>query len=261
MVGNSLTEDAGVFGNSGGQQAIVYDTGVSVVLGWHILHQESLTDIVASPGTFSEVMPAQWNVALPAASRQLLTFEPYPTNATLASEATAFETLAASAAGNAKRYFLYETWPPTTLYSPTYAGYWTAAVVDGDGTPFTQQMAAYTAVYTRLQAALGASNVWVIPAGDVFAQIDVLARAGQIPGIATVADLYRDTEHMGDVGKFVAADTVVATQQRQKTNSAGNAKTLAYFQFGQGPTLTPSLAAQMETIVWSVVSTDQRAMH
>lgn len=262
MVGNSLTEDTGVVFN--GPQNIASDLKFAMPSGYHVLHSESLTDIVAAPGSFSEVLPSQWNIALPALARDALCFEPYPTGATLGSEATAAQALVASMQSGPSvnpKFFVYGSWPATTSFNPGYQDYWAGAVVDADSTPYTQQLAAVNAVYRRLQTALGASNIWVIPAGDVLNQIDVLARAGSIPGVATVADLYRDTEHLGDVGKYAIGCTVFSTLFRQQANSHGNPATLARYTFSQGPTLTPTIAAQMEAIAWAVVSADPRAMH
>lgn len=217
---------------------------------------EGLTFILDNPSDITDDTPSPWNVALPANDYDALLLEPYITD-TPANAATSFVTLVAAAkSASSARKFIYETWPQTANYSPGYQDYWNATP---SGSAFTQQLASYTALYATLQADYG-SNLWVIPAGSVFNAIDVAARAGQIAGVSTVADLHRDTIHMGDVGQFVANCTVFSTLFKRQAQPS--ARTLALYQTGSGSViLTGALMLQLAALVWSVVSADTRAVH
>lgn len=240
------------------------DTNAGLLADYHIRTGQDLTYIVAHPTDFSAVQPSEWDTAIPATARNAFTFEPYPSD-TVASETSAANTLVTSAQSSTSvgpRYYVYEAWPPTTQWtSPaTYDSYWNAGITVVDSTPFTLQLAAENAIYTRLQATLG-RNVYVIPIGDVLDQVDVQARAGSIPGVSKVDDLYRDVNHMSAPGHYLAAitylDTILGKQVR------GSAATIALFaNVNPGTvTLTQSLATQFENIAWTVVSADPRAIH
>lgn len=266
QVGNSLSEDAG--SPTTVQTAIALDSGFALATNYHIWDGHSLEQIVATPSTFSEVFPSQWDTALPASKRQLFPFQPSNVvPATIGGETAAFQTLAAAALSGPSspgaRFFLYETWPDTTKYS-VYATYWNGAIVDADATPFTLQLAAMNAMYQRLQAsALGAANVWVVPVGSVFALLDLAARAGAIAGATQVQDFYRDATHMGQAGRLIAAAAFFSTFYRRPASPG--ASTLALCQgFDNGAstvTLTQSLATELAGLAWSAVSVDARAMH
>lgn len=250
------------------QLLVAQDTDQGVNIGYHVWHSHDLTDIVATPSTFDEVFPTQWNTALPAQARNAFTFEPYGEPGmtdTIGTETAAFESLVASVAGGpttSPKYYVFEGWPATSDYA-AYQTYWNASVIDADGTPMRQQRGMFSAVYERLQTAVGA-NVWVAPIGDVFNAIDVAARAGSITGATTVASFYRDGTHMGQAGQFAAACTIIATQLRQPcgTSATTVAAYLAAKPNGTSTvTFNLALAQQLSTLVWSVVSTDPRAIH
>lgn len=260
-VGNSLTMDSspGV-----GDVDIAIDANTGLQSGYHIWTGHSLTQIVATPGTFDQVSPSAWNVALPAFTYDLLAFEPYSTSATIGSETTSFQTLqsAAQTKSPKARLFEYEAWPDQSLTAGAYQTYWNGSGTFQPSDGFTMQLGAFNAVYSALQSSYG-SNIWVIPVGDVFNAIDVAARAGSIPGAATVDAFYRDTTHMGRAGQFVAACTVFATYYRKQCPVSF--AVLFFMNNGNNGTatvvLTPTLASQLSALVWSVVSTDPRAIH
>lgn len=235
--------------------------------GYQYTAGQSLTNIVASPGVFNQVDPAQWDVALAQHAYDLLSFEPYPNTSTIGSETTAFNTLVSAAqagpTGSSAKYFVYEAWPQALSTGGNYQPYWNGSVVNAPSTTFTLQLAAYTDVYTSLQSTLGA-NIWVVPIGSVFNAIDIEARAGHIAGASAMDDFYRDGQHMGIAGAFVAACTVFTTYFRQQCSPSTT--TLNYFiataPNGTSPVvLTSALATQLASIVWSTVSNDPRAFH
>lgn len=238
------------------------DARAGVLAGFHIRTSHSLTYIVANPGDVSQATPSAWNVALPGNSWNTVSGEPYPDASTIGSETSAFLSLVSAAASGpsvAPRYYLYEAWPSTDSIGSNYQAYWNGQVVDADSTPFTLRLAAENAVYARLQATLG-RNIYVIPVGDVLDAVDIAARAGQLPGITSVNDLYRDVNHLGDVGHYAAAVTYLDTVLHRQVR--GSPATLTRYKIGDGAVpLTQVLATDMENIAWTVVSTDSRVFH
>lgn len=264
-VGNSLTQ--GYFVDNGRLTALAATVGATWVTKYHIKTSEDLTFIVANPSTFNEVAPSQWNTALPVNAYDTLIFEPFPiapgTPSTIQSELTSFRTLVTSAQSGPSvnpNYFIYETWPQTTKFNPTYNSYWAASFTPTTSSQFSQQKATTQLFYQQMQLTLGA-NVYVIPAGAVFNEIDIEARAGLIPGISSIADLYGDATHMGGAGQFVTVCTVYSTVLRMPVNAPDSILNAYRGGTNVGPFLTDAMATQFEAIVWSVVSTDPRAIH
>lgn len=259
-IGNSLTLDSGTFNPM--TVALAEDSGANWTSAYHVYTGNNLAAIVASPGTWTFVFPSQWNTALAGTAFDFVTVEPY-LNDTIGGETAASSTLIAAAiagpTGRAAGFYVLETWPQTTAYTD-YTTYWNANVVNADGTQMTQQYQAINYVYQRLQATYGAS-IFVVPVGSVFNAVNVAIEAGQIPGVTNITQLYRDTTHMGCAGQFIASATAFATYFRIKPN-ASNATVTLYAGCGAaGLNITPTLAAQLEGIIWGVVSTDPRAIH
>jgi hypothetical protein len=249
------------------QAALAADGNVGLKLGYHIWHSHTLTDIAATPGTFDEVSPTQWNTALPALARNNFAFEPYGepgTTSTLGSETAAFNTLVASVNSGPTvnpHFFIYEPWTATSDYT-NFQTWWTTPVTQASGTTMILQLGAFNYIYAQLQATLG-SNVWVVPVGDVMYQLDIASRASLIPNATKLQDWYRDGIHMGRAGQFAAACTFFSTYFRKPcTPSAATIALANTLSNGTSPViLDATLAAQIATIVWNVVSTDPRAIH
>lgn len=236
--------------------------GETFAPNYHVLTGNDLTEIVAAPGTFTFVNPSQWNVALPANSYQAFMAEPFVNN-TIGQETTAYQTLLAASLNQAKslRVYVYEGWPTMTNYGANYQTYWNASITAAPGDQMTMQKAAVTAVYNVVKAAHN-PNVWVADAGTVFAAIDAAARAGQIPGASTVADFYRDDQHMGQAGQYVAACTIYSVIWRQPCPTQ---QTVVSFFTAGGPltglALDTTNSPLLSAIVWTAVQADPRAFH
>lgn len=260
-VGDSLVEDSGMFNPS--TVALAHDSGTTWQADFHVSHGADLQFIVANPSTWNEVFPSQWNVALPAVTFDYVTVEPYIGD-TIGGETTAARTLIGTAqtgpSGTTAGIFILETWPQTTAYGADYTTYWLAPVVDSDGTAYTQQLGATNAVYERLTATYG-SGVYVVPCGSVFSALNQAIQAGQITGMTNVSQFYRDATHLGAVGRFVANVTSFATYFRIRPNASHATIALYAADASGGIPLTDALAAQLEAMVWQVVSTDPRAIH
>ena len=257
-IGNSLTYDMYV----GGLEDIARGFGISLTAGYHIRNASSLVVILNNPSDASLDLPAIWPTALPAQPWNFLTFEPFPdpgSPSTLQSDVTAAQTfinLVPKTPGAAPAFFVYEAWPSQVDYLPSYSSYWNQAIPDGlsQRTLFARQY--FDALHQRLTAIYGDSAViHVIPVGDVIARIDQRIAAGQFPDAISVADFYRDVQHMGTAGKFIAAITTFATMYHHNPAGAFYA-TLAQRPLEGSVALTPQVAAELESIVWEVVTSD-----
>lgn len=246
-IGNSLTNDLALalF------PSLVANSGNATTIGYHIRAGQPLAFIVANPGNFTFVDPFQWNVALPATQRNFLSMQPY-TGSTLGAELDAIPQFSAVTASIAPvRNYIYEGWPATTSFGSDYQAYWAQPVVDSLSTLSILQREFFEHVCTRARVAF--PKTFIIPTGDVFNRMDIEARAGNIPGAATVADFYRDALHMGTVGRFVAASTFFATMYHKQSTASQATVDLYQALGGSTLTLTLALAQFLEPIIFSVV--------
>lgn len=255
-IGNSLTYDYFPFSFSGLASA----SGAFASVGYHIRAASTLAFMQANPSDFTLVSPAQWNVALPVPSWNFLTAQPYY-GSTIGGEMNAILAFIAATYWLAPtRIFVYEGWPEQNAYLGNYQSYW-AQSVPNSLTQATQHGNMARQLFEHIQDRTASSTpgkVFIVPTGEVFNQLDIEARAGNIPGATTVSDFYRDNGHMGDTGRFVAASTVFATLYHRA--STVNASALIPYVQGLGTLpLTLTLAQQLEPIVWSVVSSYARS--
>lgn len=95
----------------------------------------------------------------------------------------------------------------------------------------------------------------MIPVGDVIAQVDTLAQNGLIPGINSAQDLYRDQNHLNNVGRFIATTTFFATLY--KTSPVGLPVPAGWYNidpnFPTDQQITPQLATALQSATWEVV--------
>lgn len=255
-IGNSLTND--MYPN--GVEALARDAGEDLSVHYHIRSASSLTYMKTYPTDVTLTRPAVWNEALAAQSYEFVTLQPYryPGNPTIGSEAEAAATIVEFTLSREPRtvFYLYEAWPSQEETGGEYHAYWTQAIAGLDSTPF-QTRASYDLLLGELRSHFADRAAFrVIPIGDVFDRIAVDARAGTIPGIVDIADLYRDPIHMGEIGRFVAATTVLTTIYQRQINVNNS---IDAYQFNDSQAeLTPTLAQQLSDIIWQVVSNDSR---
>ncbi len=251
-IGNSLTWDSQPNGIEAlaGQRQYLHDEG------YHIRCGQTLENIWAVPndtcvapvpeyGTFTGALSTKtWNA---------VTMQPFPggTSTLLDDEETILNMidLARQHAGNAKtRYYIYAAWPQRT----NYAASWDRAVADDDAAPTVMAREYFEHLVTRVRDATGAA-VYVIPVGEVLYELDGRLRAGQVPGLTGIADLYRDDTHLAlDTGRFVAGLTVFSTLYAQ--DPSGIVKPEQYYGASDLP-FTAELYAAVYGAVWTVVST------
>jgi hypothetical protein len=253
VIGNSLTNDM----VPDGLQAVANASGTPASVGFHIRASNSLTYIVANPGDVTYARGGHWPEALATTRWDAVTMQPYlGAGSTLESEGAAVLALideARRGPNAATRFYVYAAWPSVTDTGGQYETYWRKPVANDPAQPTVLAAAYFDALLARLRRDVPAGvTVEVIPVGEVMAQIDRKLRAGAQPGIRDVTDLYRDADHMGDVGRYAAAATVYAkVWGRQPGAGAG----LAVYQQGLGSVpLTPELARWIDDVVWDTVN-------
>ena len=96
--------------------------------------------------------------------------------------------------------------------------------------------------------------ILMIPVGDVLFELDRRAKAGKVPGLKGVEELYVDGIHFNNVGAFVVGTTFYATMFKKDPTGAD------FRPYGPGTKqkldqpITQELAAAVQRTVWDVVS-------
>ena len=147
--------------------------------------------------------------------------------------------------------YIYESWPfETQLGTTTYDNFWDQSW-DGNGWSWKVQTRDY---FQELTDQLNATDlglekdILLVPVGDVLYALDERMRAGDVPGIDSVLDLYEDTQHLTlGAGYFIAGTTFYATIY------GDNPLGLSIPTSAQSA-VTPELAAIVQRVVWDVVA-------
>jgi hypothetical protein len=94
----------------------------------------------------------------------------------------------------------------------------------------------------------------LIPVGHVLYLLDQKMRAGQVPGLNSIFDIYRDNQHLDTIGSWVIGTTFYATTYGRDPRRL---PTGGYGSGGQAgdPELTEDVAGIISETVWEVVST------
>jgi hypothetical protein len=254
-VGNSLTGDSRVLPWRGGYQS-ANAAGLVWQTGWHIDCGDGLGSIVAHPTENCVDPPPEgiWPDALPNFWWDAITLQPFDSdNTTLQLELDAAKTLIQTA--NTDLVYIYESWPDNQTGS-TIEQLWNAPVTTHPTDLFQRNAAHLDWIFDQLVADPDLSGVTfqVIPAVDALIEVEQEILAGNIPGLTTTEQLYRDYIHMNNLGRYVAANTVIASLFGQSTQG---------FPFnndflmsgGTGPVpITPETQQLVHEIIWDVVS-------
>ena len=217
-VGNSLTVDL----EAGRPQIAAATRGYDWAFGDHIRASKGLPYIWGNPtevawlssyGTFASALPNyKWDV---------VTLEPYPDSTTsfvgtLSADAQVIKDMMALTRSNPQnantRFYIYAPWHPVDMDSSApdqYATSWLEPTT-GAASELTQLSRGY---FSDLYATLVQTEpkLHVIPAGETLYEVERRIRSGDIPHLTDIRDLYRDLNHMNDLGRYTAAWTAFAT--------------------------------------------------
>lgn len=256
-IGNSLTADSqpAYFSSSYTLQ------GKTSAVGYHIDSSQSAYSISLNPGGvggLDATPPAPygaWTNALPKYAWNYVSVQSYnqwnqhPPNipVTGQEEVTGFTTLFNSAKSNpanaGTKFYIYEAWPQSNALS--YVQQWTAPYTNLSQ-PMTFSRAYFDLLYKELKK--DTPNLFLIPVGDVLAALHTRLAATPVDGLDSVYDLYRDTYHMGNNGRYIAHMTVLATVLG--SDPAG--MTLPTF-IGNLPS-SPQFKALADEVIWDTVT-------
>jgi hypothetical protein len=270
VIGNSLTNDANNFGDGVAELIGLMPGAGTPDFGRHIKSASGLGSIVATPDTVSISSPAPYGTyenALGNYAWDALTLQPY--NETLSSATGAIATLidlARTGPGgiDGTDVFIYTGWPQADSYAGGSASFATSGnfaakwARDYAGSPSTSGTRDF---FERLMGDLDADPAYadldfrLIPAGDVLAEVDRRARAGEIPGLASAADLYRDRDHMGGPGMYLAGITTLATITGESPVGLGVPAT----HYGTIIANDDALRLALQQAAWDVVRNDPLA--
>lgn len=254
-IGNSLTWDSQVAWLSTSYNS----NGKTAAVGYHVNSSQSAYSISLNPGgvpsgsVITTTTYKAWNDALPNHAWNYVAIQSYnqwnipPDNhaVTGLEEVTGFTTLINAAKSNpanaGTKFYIYEAWPQSN--ATPYQTQWNTAYTDlSQPMQFRKQY--FKLLYDTLK--VGTPNTYLIPVGEVLANLDSVLQTTPINGNDSVYDLYRDTYHMGDNGRYVAHVTVLATVLGQDPATM----TLPSFISNLS---TPEFKAVANQVVWDTV--------
>jgi len=209
-VGNSLTWDSRVtyFPKMSASVGITHD------VGHHIRCSKGLPYIVANP-TGTCVDPTafgKWQDGLPGYAWDVVTMQIHPSDdSNLQSDTLAAAALIDAAqthpANAQTRFILFGAWPPTHW---DYADNWLEPIDETDlTTPTGHQDQYQRALFDQVRTIRPDANVELIQTGKQLYLADQaikaeVANGGDWFGLTDVDQLYRDTTHLNDTGRWLA---------------------------------------------------------
>lgn len=207
-IGNSLTWDS-----SPGQLSRVSGGEISTA-AYHIKSNSTLTTIINNP-TVTDVAPispyGRYTNALPSYAWDYVTMQTFPDNTqTITQDRDAMLSIInltrSNPANSDTAFYIYTGWAYRHLQT-NYAI--DATITDTSKTVATRSY--IDALYDRVDAATDA-EVHLIPTAEVFYQLKLKIDAGQVPGMTSVYNIYRDELHGSyEVGRYIACLTTYAS--------------------------------------------------
>ena len=255
-VGNSLTWDSQVAWLSTSYNL----NGKTASVGYHVNSSQSAYSISLNPGgvppgsVITTTTYKAWNDALPNNVWDYVAIQSYnqwnipPDNhaVTGLEELTGFTTMINAAKSNpanaGAKFYIYEAWPQSN--ATPYQAQWSAAYTNlSQAMQFRKQY--FKLLYDTLKA--DTPNTYIIPVGEVLANLDAELTSAPVGAIDSVYDLYRDTYHMGDNGRYVAHVTVLATVLGQ------DPATMTLPSFISSLATPPEFKALANKVIWDTV--------
>ncbi len=218
FVGNSLTWDA----NPENFKTAAATQDHPLKIGYHIQCGSPLQRIVETPST-CVTPPAEFGDATTALSNHVwdvVSLQPFYD--TLSGGKDAAQTLinrTRSNSGNSTtRILIYAAYPsasypvgaPTKFDSPgdatiDFRNVWDAPYSDSNR--FNRSFYTQLIQSLRNDPANAGVQIDMVPLGDVLYELDARLAANSVAGINSVQQLYRDSAHMGNAGKFIGLST------------------------------------------------------
>ena len=248
-IGNSITWDSQPLGI----EALAELRGGEHAVGHHIFFSSSLDDIWNNP-TFTSRAPVEdfgtFEEALPAHHWNAVTMQPWPKAATLGQDAARIidfiDLTRTNPANQDTEFFIYTPWARFDRIRT----HWLNDVAYDDSTRSSTTREYFQLLARRVREDTDAP-VFIIPVGEVFYQLDQRIQAGNLPGITSPFQLYRDAIHASySVGRYVAGVTTYATLFKE--DPAGLTAPDGFYT-SDSALFTPELYAGIHETVWQVV--------
>ena len=260
-IGNSLTNGI----NYAALDAIAEGDGREYVFGRHVISGAPLSWIYDRPDAGNRQSPfGRYYDAFTQNEWDVLTLQPFdrqlyqPDGGGDVQVAQKFIDLATAKSPHLQTY-VYQRWPRRTkladgTYAPydyeklwlrTYTGKW-------DRTNETRDY--FNQVVTELRKAYpdAGKPVLMVPVGDVMFELNRRIIAGQVPGVASIDELFWDGIHLTNWGGMVLGTTFYATMYQRDPRGL----TFQRYDVLDDPwdrTIDPGFAAAVQQVVWDVV--------
>lgn len=246
FVGNSLTYNEVFFYVGDKIEMFAQRRGNSHTAGFHWLGGSSLSGIVNSwenSQVYSSASPSDYLTRLPQGGLDNLVLQPSINSAN--AELNALNRLANLLPSNdPTKLYVYATWPSREKdYLPTWNAPYTNPAVVPDWSPSS---AYFSHIVNQFRASQPARDVYMIPAGEVLAEVQRRVDAGTLTGLTSADDLYHDNLHMDFDGMYLIGLTMYATLFKDDPRGIGIPAMFTQY-------VTPALATQLENLVYDVV--------
>jgi hypothetical protein len=252
FIGNSLTNDASPWRMA----HLASSLDEQLTSGYHVRGAWSLADLYAAPAdvnaTFS---PAPHPTALATMTWDYLSLQPYRETVANAADATAgfVASLRSNPANANSRVFLYQTWMAhndATMSGFDYDMLWLRPA----NVPADLNTYATRDYWDQLMAAVNPDprdpQVGIVPVGEAMLLLEREIRAGNMPGLDDMVDVYRDVIHLNGFGRYLAAMTHMMVMYQQPF--LGEPANPRYFVDGVS-NITDQQALVIQTVAWEAV--------
>lgn len=201
-IGNSLTDQL----QWGKFPQLVKGGGHDPVLGSQRIPGSPLSFNWSNPdGGFSGPVGGSYGNALSTLDWDALCLQAFQWGPGIESDAAErFYALALRKNPNTVAY-VYQTWPLKEAEQKDKATF--EKVWLGDTSWTNQSRAYFEHVLFTLRKRFPGKPVYMIPVGEVMYELDKKAKAGQVPGLSSVQQLYPDGIHLNDVGNYIVGCT------------------------------------------------------
>ena len=265
-IGNSVTDTI----HYGSLKQMADSKGDSYVFGRHMIPGAPLQHIWQHPEQgFKEKPFGGYDTALRDYEWDVITLQPFDRQLESSdgfgdlTMAKNFINLALPKSPDAQ-FYIYQRWPkrkevdkknPSAGYAPfDYEALWNRKYTrKWDGSYETRDYFEKLTLALREAYPDMKKPVLMVPVGDVLLELDKRAKAGKVPGLGGVEELYVDSVHFNNVGAFVVGTTFYATMFKKDPTGADSRA------YGPGKKqkldrpIEPDLATAVQETVWDVV--------
>ena len=203
--------------------------------------------LISTDGAFTQAPYGPPTNALPYYDWDCISLQPFDRSIDSDTNSiTRFITLASPRNTNTQ-YYVYSRWMRTGNMLPDYDTTWTTNAGTGSG-GYNQECKDFFEKVMLALRPLWLTNlskpIRIVPCGDVLYAMNQKMKAGRVPGLASITQVYADGIHFNDTGAYIVACTFFATMYKESPIG------LPGSPYGIND---PALAATIQTTAWEVV--------